>query len=364
MKIDLNSIDREQFNVREGVFCGESSFLITPALAGSTWTRQNAIFRSSIWNKDGICLSAGLRKQVNWGEKPEQFPVPTDLTSCNIFNKEDGSLCVIDYHNDRINLRTRGTFSIDDGAIENNDEFWIAFNKYPKIVDFLKGVGGNVSLLCEHLSARPEKQIIIKHKVTDFKLIGCVYKYDYRYFSQKALDGLSVSLDMPRPISYSFNDIPLMLTDVKEWTGREGVVIYHSNDQEFHKLKCDDYNRKHFFKSNLSLKGLVEFQLVNHFESQKCFFKYIEESLDFECAGMSENYIKLIIDARNQIGDDLLKVMKFIGLHKRNDRKEFAREAAIDLGDLMHLSFRFLDNKGIDRKTYKQLYYKKLNIKL
>ena len=79
MNYDLKSVDRTQFNVVPHIIAGDNCFLVTPMRMGVDWTQQNKVLRSSVWNSDGELVSAGFAKFVNWGEKPDVFPVPTSL---------------------------------------------------------------------------------------------------------------------------------------------------------------------------------------------------------------------------------------------------------------------------------------------
>src|SRR4051812_44284515 len=94
MKIDLQAVDKTQFMMHEHIVNGEVLTLIQPVHIGATWNQDNKKFRSSVWNSEGKLVSAGFPKFTNWGEKPEQFPVPKSLTGCTVTEKLDGSLLI------------------------------------------------------------------------------------------------------------------------------------------------------------------------------------------------------------------------------------------------------------------------------
>ena len=48
MKIDLEAIDPEQFNVNQCVIGGDVCFFVNPPHIGTKWSRQNLIFQSII----------------------------------------------------------------------------------------------------------------------------------------------------------------------------------------------------------------------------------------------------------------------------------------------------------------------------
>lgn len=116
MYIDINSIDRENFNVTEGKFCDEDALLVNPNHISTRWSKDTLIFRSSVWSKDGRLLSAGLPRFCNLGETPDLYPDPSNYKDQFILNKQDGSTVIVDYHNKQISLRTRGSLSYSTQA--------------------------------------------------------------------------------------------------------------------------------------------------------------------------------------------------------------------------------------------------------
>ena len=72
MHINFADYDLTEFAIKEGVFGGIWSKLITPIHIGTKFTQKNKIFRSSIWSTDGELISAGLPKFVNFSENPHQ----------------------------------------------------------------------------------------------------------------------------------------------------------------------------------------------------------------------------------------------------------------------------------------------------
>ena len=91
MKIDLSKINRDEFNIKEGVIAGEICYLVTPNDISCKWTKDTLIYRSSIWSKDGFPVSLGLKKFFNWSERPEITDTPISLEGCKAFDKIDGS---------------------------------------------------------------------------------------------------------------------------------------------------------------------------------------------------------------------------------------------------------------------------------
>ena len=120
MKILLDQIDKTQFRIDSYILNGEMVFLVHPLNIGINWNRNNKILRSSIWNSNGELVSASFPKFVNWGEKPEVFPVPTSLKDCVFTQKMDGSTLIISKYKRQYIIRTRGT--IDASLMEKNGQ--------------------------------------------------------------------------------------------------------------------------------------------------------------------------------------------------------------------------------------------------
>src|ERR1035437_2996996 len=136
MKINFTDYDFTDFLIKEGVFCGMPAKLINSNHIGTKFTQRNKIFRSSVWSMDGELLSGGFKKFVNFSDNPENFPIPLSIDNCSFLTKIDGSLTCIDYVNEQISMRTRGTFSIE--TMENKPDFELCLSKYPKIIEWLK----------------------------------------------------------------------------------------------------------------------------------------------------------------------------------------------------------------------------------
>lgn len=94
MRIDLSKIDQTQFMIHQHVVNGEIVHLVQPQYIGVRFTQQNKIFRSSLWDSDGNLISGAFYKFPNWGENPENFPVPVSLKDTNIVEKIDGSVLI------------------------------------------------------------------------------------------------------------------------------------------------------------------------------------------------------------------------------------------------------------------------------
>lgn len=212
MKIDFSNYDLLEFSVTDGFFCGLPAKLIIPKEIGAKFTQKNKIFRSSIWSVDGELLSASFPKFVNWGENPDNFPIPKSLSGCKLVDKIDGSTCIIDYVNSQVSMRTRGTFTYSKA--ENYRDFEFCLEAHPKIAEFLKE-HPNVSLLCEITT--PNQKIIINYGETpQFWLTGLINKEDYSLMPQRMVDDLAEELGLKRPKYYEFNSVNSLLGEIEK----------------------------------------------------------------------------------------------------------------------------------------------------
>jgi hypothetical protein len=309
MRIDLSTLDLNSFNKKSIQFCGQDAWLVTPREMGCDWNQDNVIFRSSVWSLEGDLLSAGFKKFVNYGEKPDVFPVPTDLLNNTVLAKLDGSLLICDYVNGIHNFRTRGT--ADATLLDNGAEIEILKKKYPKVLDFMSR-HPELTLLFEWVSA--VNVIVLRYEdCPDIRLLGVVNKDDYSYILQSAVDFLALQMEVKRPEKYDFNTVDGMIHEVKSWEGREGVCVYYNDDQSIVKIKADDYLRLHRLKSALgSLKAVAElyFSLVP-LRSYDEFYKHVNDQFDFEIAESCKDNIRIITDRVATIDGLRLELSKY-----------------------------------------------------
>ena len=65
--INFEELEASGFSVKAGMIAGEECYLITPkaAVVSETWNKDNLLFRSSIWTKDGMLVSGSFKKFFN-----------------------------------------------------------------------------------------------------------------------------------------------------------------------------------------------------------------------------------------------------------------------------------------------------------
>lgn len=353
MKINFSDYDFTSFYQKDGLFCGESAILIYPREVGVKFTQQNKIFRSSIWDKNNNLISAGFPKFTNWGENPEEFPVPVSLDNCELISKIDGSLAIFDYHNGQINVRTRGTFSYR--TLDNGADFEFVLKKYPRIEEWLKA-HPNFSLLCEIVT--PNKLIILRYENEPaLRLIGCINKNDYALLSQGALDTLSEFLEIPRPEYRVFREIKSLVEEIQSLKGIEGYCCYSENGQTIHKIKTTQYLTLHRAKSYISSFDKVvdlffEIERPNYEE----FYSYLETTFDFELAEHAKDHMRKVCLLYENFTNSLQEIMIEIPRLQAMERKQAAEE--VKNQPMKSYIFSLLDNREISVKNIKNWIYK------
>lgn len=356
MKITLTDYDLTGLQQHEIDFCGNPAVLIIPEHIGVKFNQSNKIFRSSIWSMDGQLLSAGLPKFTNFGENPEHFPVPLNVDGVQFVTKIDGSLGIIDYVNDKLNMRTRGTSTYL--SLENYSDFEYCLDETPKIVEWLKA-NPNYSLLCEITT--PNLRVILNYgDKPKFWLVACINKDDYSLMTQSKLDVLGMQLGISRPDTYTFNTIEECLNVVKTWDGKEGVCLYHGkNQQQITKIKAEIYLRCHRFKSECSLENTLELYLGANQPSYQEFEQLLITQFDYECFNLVRGYASQVSDVKKEVVNLIQKMNDFVSLLKSIPRKNAAIKITSSFGTTGRsgMCFTLLDNKPLTMDQIRKLYW-------
>ncbi len=361
MKIEIDKIDQESFMVHDHVLNGEMFHLVQPQHINCKWTQKNKHFRSSLWNVDGELVSASFPKFTNWGENPENFPVPTSLDNTTIVDKIDGSTCIIDYTNGTISMRTRGTVTYE--SADNKNDFEICLSKYPKLIEWLKS-NSNYSLLTEITT--PNNRIVIRYgDDPEFWLTGAIDKVDYSLMPQKELDVLANNLGMIRPNTYKFSTIADLLTNVEKWTGKEGVCLYSSDGQNIWKIKSSEYLIKHRLKDEFrNLEKILDFYISEKCPSYHEFYDRVAQIVDFETATEIRGDISRCIDAWKDVQKIINGMMVFVNdtLSKLPSRKEQAIKIMSSYGTTNRSQYVFsiLDSRPLTDDQIRKLFWQVL----
>ena len=361
MKVDLQSIDRNQFYVNEHIINGEMCYLVIPQQMGCEWAQDNKHFRSSLWNSEGDLISASFPKFVNWGEKPEVFPVPNSLRGCVVMEKLDGSTLIVSKYKGQFIVRTRGT--VDAANMEKNgDEIAIFKSEILPLLDSTDIDTWLCSYIFEWTS--PKNQIVINYGDTpQFILIGCIFHDDYSLVEQNILDITAKKLGLLRPNTYTFTDVAALISEVELWEGKEGVCVYSKHGQEIHKCKSFQYLKLHRFKSNATFENTVELFFEFDMPSYQEFEAKLIQKFDYECFEMVRGYISIICDGYKEVLKIIQGMNDFVEkqLKQLPNRREQAFKVFASYGKESNRSafvFKLLDGRQLlSKDDLKKLMY-------
>lgn len=337
---------------------GISARLITPKI-GCKWTQTNKIFRSSIWDLEGNLLSASFPRFSNLGETPEVFPPPKSLINTQIVSKIDGSAAIFDVINNKISVRTRGTFSYE--TLDNANDFRYVLDKRPNILPWLRAMG-NYSLICEITT--PNQQIILKYSdKPELHLIGLINKEDYYLSPQNHLDEIGKRLGIQRPEYYNANNLDELVSFVKPRKDIEGICLYSTDNgiQYIHKVKADWYLKLHKLKSDLSsFDKVVDLFLSFGCPDYEKFYSIIEQTFDYELAQFCKENLESCCVQHQRVTKVLAeikeKVLTLADLPRKNAALEIIRLFKED--GLSSIAFQYLNKKAIDNDNIKELIIK------
>ena len=359
MKIQL-PIEEGYFNIIPNTFCGIDCYLITPQI-DAKWNKSNLFFRSLIVDKEGNVLSSGFPKFFNYGEKPDCSPDPENFKDWRYEDKIDGSLLIADFVNDIFSMRTRGTFSYT--SQENAKDFELLPSKYPKVVEFLKQ-NQHLSLLFEIVT--PNNVIVVRPQQIEFYLIGAINKNGMVVVSPQGLTDIWRKIGpIPFPQSYNFldtNNLSKIAETIKDWKGKEGIVVSYNDGQNRIKLKSDWYIFCHRVKSQLNSEAnLIEYYVDNEMPAQDDFYKKIETEFDYEIAIQLKEQIEKISDAGEAAKKYIDNMLEMIhDIRKVQTRKEQAEMIKRHYQENASYAFSILDNKAIIKPQWIKLINQKI----
>lgn len=370
MKINLQLIDRESFMVHQHFVDEHACFLVQPIHFGATWNKENLIYRSSLWDKDGNPVSLSFKKFFNWDEKPDIFPAPSDLKNAKLMEKLDGSTLIFSRYDGHTVVRTRGT--VDARKQANGYEIEYLLQKYPKFSAMLKQADTyNQSFICEWLS--PTNRIVLNYgDEPDMRLIAAINHVDYTLVPQSVLDLYAESWDLPRPRTFSYNSVEEMKSAVEVLKDQEGLCVYYGNEQQIRKVKAASYLFLHRAKSEISsidkiIDVYIDWFMPRHTLSHELtgyveFFEYLTVKFDFEIATMATGHVSRICDAMKEVHKIVTALFEFASERMNIARNIAAKEVLQAYGSTGRsaIIFKMMDRKTIGTDDYKKLLYQVL----
>lgn len=362
--------DPEQFNFKDGVVGGDDCWLITPKNMATDWSDDNKHFRSIIITKnEHKIVSLGMKKFVNWGEKPDFEPWDNNW-KFNAYTKVDGSLLIISKYRDQLICRTRGTY--DARQLANGFEIDELIKKYPSVFDNHYLDSENWSIHCEWTT--PNNIVVLKeHNEPTLTLLGLIRHDNLKYLNQRAVDQIAVNWNINRPKEHQYDSVRECIEDVKLWEGIEGVVIYSiesnvgpSSNQILKKIKADLYLALHSIATGIkNVNNVLDiFMESPRFQSSKDFYNYIETLLSYEVAEKCKDFIDQICEAYTKVQLKMLAVdgsIDFIKtLETRKEQAQYIMERCHDW--MIPYAFSRLDNKELDDKLLRKAMEHELKI--
>lgn len=352
----------EGFEYKECEIAGDPCWLVTPDHIGVKWTEANKHLRSAIIRQsDGLVISSGFRKFVNFHESPDFEPWDTNWP-VEAVHKMDGSLLIVSKYKGELICRTRGT--TDARKLPNGHEIDGLVEKY-KLKEWFDGGSQSSpwSFLFEWTT--PTNIIVVReHSEPTLTLIGAINNLTGNYSSQVTLNSIAIQTGIGRPKHYVYNSIAECLADVAAWKGSEGVVLVSPDGETLKKIKAEEYLRLHRLKSSVSsMRALIGAYMesgASHDYSK--FHAYIATMIDFETAEDCKESIRKIVDTHQAIEDEKKKIHRFADeLLGGMDQKERAIEIVARYKDWRKgYAFLYLKGQSMDEKALTKLLEEKV----
>lgn len=368
MKIDLQSIDPENFMVHQHYVGEHECFLVQPVHIGAKWNKSNLIYRSSLWDKEGIPVSLSFKKFFNWEEQPDIYSVPKSLEDAKLMEKLDGSTLIFSRYKGNTVIRTRGTTNAR--LQENGYEIDFLIEKYNKFYQFLESNDTTpASYVFEWLS--PTNRIVINYgDEPDMVLTAVIFHSDYTLMKQEGLDTVASQLQLRRPKLYSYNSVEEMKQGVEALRDQEGLCVYYGDEQHIRKVKSAHYLYLHRAKSEISSIEKVIDVYIDLFMSTSypvapsypVFFQYLTDKFDFEIATMAQGHASRICDAMKEVNKIMAALFNCATECKGMPRKDAAAKILQAYGSTGRSSiiFKLLDNKVVGADDWKKILYQVL----
>lgn len=328
-KNKIKDLAEADFFIKEGIVGGDKCYLITPSAGKFKYTKDELIFRSSIWTEDGMPVSLSWKKFFNYTEATDVVSDPISLDGAICVEKIDGSTCIVSRHNGELVIRSRGTFDIS--SLDNGYEKEFLLEKYKTFFNFVMSDENkeNYSYIFEWTT--PNNRIILSYgDEPELYFTGIINMDDYSYLPNSAVDEFAKRFGIRRPMTYNDSSFDHLYKKIKSATGIEGICIYYNEEQDIKKLKSDEYLMIHSFKFSNTYKKLIN-SVVDNGMSIIDYKKHIITQYDYECW----EFVKDKVEKIYAIFDDLIiesnKCFKYLlNTVDCADRKAFAKAVMSD----------------------------------
>lgn len=266
----------------------------------------------------------------NYGRtKARAFDIETETHNymCNGILVHN-SLAIRSVVNGEVMFRTRGSWDGGDFGVAMRG---VAARKYPALLD--PKVHPDGSLLFEFTSPREQFRVVLRYPEDDMTLLGAMDHSNLRQSDLQELQSLSekhgLKMVETMEVPHSLGDLSKA---VRDWEGREGVVVRCNDGQTFVKVKSQSYLALHRLRSHMNSKSLRALCDEHRVTSIPQYRKILEEKGgDWEIFQDSQPMVEAYIGARkasNARFAELDAIVTQKSLEYRGDRKRFATEWA------------------------------------
>jgi hypothetical protein len=142
---------------------------------------------------------------------------------------------------------------------------------------------------------------------------------------------------------------------IKDWKGKEGIVVSYNNNQNKIKIKSDWYCFLHKIKSQLSSENnLIEYYVDNNMPNYQDFYDIIEKNFDYEIAEQLSSQILKLVEASEKVKTAIDKMKRFVLVIQKYETRKEQAEAILQnyKSEYSSLVFNLLDNKEPNKKQY------------
>lgn len=340
-----NQEEIEKRNFRLRPVPDSDRWLLTPSADKHKWEEEELNWRSSLLNNEGYEISGGLPKFKNYGEDRnevgEYSKIDKEIAhsvqngTALLTLKADGSLIIRSVYENKVILRTRGSYELPnvEGTVNFQENVYkLVEEKYPCLLN--PSILPNLDLYFEYIS--PENKIVVSYIESDLIFIHAKYRETQQLLTWQNLKELAAA--------YKLNLVPLMefkvnnpvelkqqIDDLEKqglWP-HEGIVI-RTLDGLMSKIKGEEYLYQHKLKSGFNYKKMVaicEDQNIKDYQNLK---KFLQEELvlDWETIYELEDMFQMYLERRKQYENVLQPILDFVNnwepVGEENIQKQFA----------------------------------------
>jgi RNA ligase len=363
MSINLKEINKKDFNISERELPDYGKvFLITPSFDKHKWLQNEFHLRSLLCDQNGIVLSSGFGKFLNYGEDPD-LDILTQKSilagKVQFSEKVDGSLIIRSVINGKVHFRTRGSHHLADDFSE--PVMSLIKYKYPKLLN--PSMDSRYSILFEYTS--PDNRIVLKYdepKLTAIGLMDLSGDIPEVCASQELAQQLEEDYDTPSVKFYNLgNSINDIISNIRKWKDSEGVVAWCTlpdGSMHFAKIKAAEYIRIHSLKYHLTKDKVIMLCYTKDIDLLvKLQDEMHELGIDWEAVSFIQPYFEEYIERKLRIEKEVIQFIneveeqKVSELHSRKEMAITLQNIAAGNSGLFNIGIQYvLGDKSVVKK--------------